>query len=112
MTGLRVVLVHMAIKSPEHVERLLQMNPTADLNAAFGAEYRKTGIKCTTMFRCSDTSAQFVSVLSDEAAYKKGSKEMMAKFSDAMGGNLMDSLVAPPEREFGTVVYFKNIDEI
>lgn len=112
MTGSRVATIYMAFKSPEHLEKAMKLNPNGDLTAAFGAEYRKAGVKGTGMMRCSDTSVVGLTVLSDEAAYLKGREEVMAKVVSAMGVNLMDYLVAPPERDVGTCVYAKMIDEI
>lgn len=112
MTGSRIATIHMAYKSPEHMERAMQLNPNGEVIAALGPEYIKAGYKAVAFSQKSDSSVMGLSVLSDESSYLEGREELMAKVSSAMGINLMDYLAAPPEREMGICVYAKTMDEI
>jgi len=111
ISGQRIALTYFAYKSPAHMARSTQLMNEGANHLALAAEWKKGGVKALSLSKTSDTSTMSMNVLSDEAAFKKDRDSLITKLSDMIGTSGLDFSAAPPEREFGTCIWFKHIEE-
>jgi len=111
ITGKRIGIARLAWKSPEHLQRMDQLMGDGSVQHSLSAEYTKAGVAASVNSQISDTSSMTFNILHDEAAYMKEREALLTKVASTIGLSAMDHLASVPEREMGTCIMFKNIDE-